>query len=111
MLSGGQQLHHGLDVGHNGGHIDRVVHGVLGALFQRALQHLAAVSLDAGNGHLQAVQLTRHLHLDFRSVLVRRELGDDVHWLRLVDHAEVSLTAVHGHRGDLLLSCKREVKG
>lgn len=84
--------------------MEGVVEEVLGALHQRALEGLAAVGVNAGNGDLQAVQGGGHLNINFARILVGGEVRLDVHRLRLVDDAAVQGAAVHEDGGDLAVT-------
>ena len=81
MLSAGLEGEGRLDGGHHRRNVEGVVEGVLGALLQGTLHELAAVGLNAGNGHLEAVQRARDLHRRLGGVLVGGELREDVHRL------------------------------
>ncbi len=106
MLSAGLEGEGRLDGRDDRGNEEGVVEGVLGALLQGTLHELAAVGLNAGDRHLEAVQRARHLHLRLGGVLVGGELREDVHRLRLVDDAGVAGAAVHGDARHLALSCE-----
>ena len=76
-----------LDVGNQLGDVHGVGELGLLALGQRALDVLAAVLVDAGNGQLQAADVGDDLHVHLLRVLVRHQVGGHHEVLALVDDA------------------------
>lgn len=95
----------GLDERCNAGNVHGVLKGVLGALLQRALDHLAAVRLDVGHADVEAVQAGHHDHLDLVRVLVGDEFGGKVQWFALVEDAVVAGAAVNVDLEYLMVGC------